>query len=87
MSELYGESTNDTKIEENLEESLINQDDYKKLKQENECFRQEVYSLRFKLKVSDEVTKDLENNCKLMEKHCTESMAVANESRNSVEEK
>lgn len=67
MSESYSVNANDTKIE-NLEESLISQDDYKKLKQENEDYRQELHVLRLKLETSDAVAKDLQESYEILEK-------------------
>ncbi|XP_025986220.2 protein Spindly [Solenopsis invicta] len=58
-SELNCESTNDTKIEEALEKNSIMDDDYKRLKQENENLRQELHNLRRKLETNEAFQKDL----------------------------
>ncbi|XP_014479562.1 PREDICTED: protein Spindly-like isoform X2 [Dinoponera quadriceps] len=60
MSEMCDENMTDKKNEECLEESSIVQDDYKKLKQENECYRQELYVLRLRLKASEALEKELQ---------------------------
>lgn len=87
MSELYGESANDTKIEEYLEESLISQDDYKKLKQENECYRQELYVLRLKLEASDAIKRDLQESNEALEEKFTQYMTMVEATRASTAEK
>ncbi|XP_071561537.1 uncharacterized protein Spindly [Temnothorax nylanderi] len=87
MSELYGESANDTKIEEHLEESLISQDDYKKLKQENESYRQELHVLRMKLEASDAVRRDLEESNEALEKKFTRYMTMVDATRKETIEK
>ncbi|XP_036142659.1 protein Spindly [Monomorium pharaonis] len=61
-SELYSESVNDTKIEEALEKSSKSKDDYKRLKQENENYRQELHDLRRKLETSEAFQKDLQES-------------------------
>lgn len=45
--------------EEQLEKSSLDQDDYKKLKQENENYRQELHVLRLKLETSNALEKEL----------------------------
>lgn len=61
MSEFCdGNVTDNTKNEEYLEESSIIQDDYKKLKQENECYQQELHVLRLKLKAGEALEKELQ---------------------------
>ncbi|KYN00058.1 PREDICTED: protein Spindly-like [Cyphomyrmex costatus] len=72
MSELYGESVNGTKIEEHLEESIVSQDDYKKIKQENENFRQELHVLRLKLETSDAFIRDLQDSEEILENNLKE---------------
>lgn len=57
--ELYDEHRDDTKIEEHFESSIV-QDDYKKLKQENEHYKQELYVLRLKLDASNALEKELQ---------------------------
>lgn len=42
-----------------MEESSLDQDDCKKLKQENENYRQELHVLRLKLETSNELEKEL----------------------------
>lgn len=67
-SELYGESANNMKIEEHLEETSISQDDYKKLKEENECYRQKLYVLRLKLETGDALKRDLQECNEILER-------------------
>lgn len=59
---MYGDSASDTKIEEHLEESSICHDDYKRLKQENENYRQELHVLRRKLEINTALIKDLQSS-------------------------
>lgn len=66
LPNLCGESTNDTKIEEHLEESFI-QDDYKKLKHEIECYRQQLHVLRLKLEASEALNKELQERNEALE--------------------
>lgn len=66
MPNLCGESANDTKIEERPEESFI-QDDYKKLKHENECHRQQLHVLRLKLEASEALSKELQERNETLE--------------------
>lgn len=74
MSKLCGENvTDNTKNEEYLEESSIVQDDYKKLKQENECYRQELYVLRLKLKAIEAVGKELQEANEALEQSLEQS--------------
>lgn len=87
MSELYGESANDTKIEEHLEESSISQDDCKKLKQENENYRQELHVLRLKLETSEALVKDLQHSGEILEMNFKERARVAVASSSEKEEK
>ncbi|XP_011648277.1 protein Spindly-like [Pogonomyrmex barbatus] len=93
MSELYDKSTNDTKMEEHLEESSISQDDYKKLKQENECYRQELYVLRLKLEAGEAVRRDLQESVETAESQLsqyiakTESMLAQKEEKHRAEKK
>lgn len=61
-SELYGESANNTKIEEAPEKSSISEDDYKRLKQENENYRQELYDFRRKLEAREAFQKDIQES-------------------------
>ncbi|XP_018349262.1 PREDICTED: uncharacterized protein LOC108752726 [Trachymyrmex septentrionalis] len=77
MSELYGESVNNTKIEEHLEKSMISQDDYKKMKQENEDYRQELYVLRLKLETSDAIVRDLQDSGETLENNFKEYVRQA----------
>ncbi|XP_072765403.1 uncharacterized protein Spindly [Anoplolepis gracilipes] len=71
MSDLYDESVNDTKFEEYLEESSI-QDDYKKLKHENECYRQELHVLRLKLETCAALNKELQETNETLEQSVVE---------------
>jgi len=66
MSKLNDESANDTKIEEHVDESSINYD-YKKLKLENEEYRQELHVLRLKLEARDAFIKDLQDSHETLE--------------------
>jgi len=72
---------NDTKFEEHLEESLISQNDYKKLKQENENYRQELHVLRLKLETSDAVAKDLQESYEILEKKFERYMTAVEDTR------
>lgn len=68
MSRLCDESvTDNSKNEEYLEENSIVQDDYKKLKQENECYQQEIYVLRLKLKAREVLEKELQETNEALE--------------------
>ncbi|KAL6260415.1 hypothetical protein P5V15_007941 [Pogonomyrmex californicus] len=93
LTELYDKSTNDTKMEEHLEESSISQDDYKKLKQENECYRQELYVLRLKLEAGEAVRRDLQESVESAESQLnqyiakTESMLAQKEEKHRAEKK
>jgi len=78
MSKLNG--ANDTKIEEHVDESSINQDDYKKLKLENEEYRQELHVLRLKLEARDAFIKDLQDSHETLEtnlKQCMETILAS----------
>lgn len=85
MSELYGESVNS--IEEHLEESVISQDDYKKMKQENENYRQELHVLRLKLETSDAIVRDLQDSGETLENNFKEYVRQAIVSSSEKEEK
>ncbi|KAL0103024.1 hypothetical protein PUN28_018374 [Cardiocondyla obscurior] len=75
-SELYGENANDTKGEES-QDSSINPDEYKRLKQENEYYRQELHVLRLKVQASDAVTRDLQDSNEALEKKFEEYVKIA----------
>lgn len=66
LPNLGGESAIDVKVEERLEESLI-QDDYKKLKHENECYLQQLHVLRLKLEASEALNKELQERNEALE--------------------
>lgn len=66
LPNLPGKSAIDVKVEEHLEESLI-QDDYKKLKHENECYRQQLHVLRLKLEASEALNKELQERNEALE--------------------
>ncbi|KAL6439517.1 hypothetical protein ACFW04_003966 [Cataglyphis niger] len=66
LPDLYDESANDTRIEDYLDESSI-QDNYKKLKHEYECYRQEMHVLRLKLEASEALNKELQETNEILE--------------------
>lgn len=66
LPDLYDESSNDTRIEDYLEESSI-QDNYKKLKHEYECYQQEMHVLRLKLEASEALNKELQETNETLE--------------------
>ncbi|EFN79579.1 hypothetical protein EAI_01278 [Harpegnathos saltator] len=88
MSELRDENvTDNTKDEEYLDESSIVQDDYKKLKQENECYRQELYVLRFKLKASEALEEELQEANEALEQSLAQCTTKAEKASLEREEK
>lgn len=68
----------DTKIEEYLEDSTV-QDDYKKLKQENESYRQQLHVLRRKLQTSDALEKEFQDANEALENLLAQSTAKTEE--------
>jgi len=90
MSELLklsDEITNSIRIEEQLEGSSIIQDDYEKLKQENEYYQQEIYVLRLKLETSNAFVKELQENNEALEQSFAQHTAKQKEVFSVQEEK
>jgi len=87
MSKLNDESAIDTKIEEHVDESLISQDDYKKLKLENEEYRQELHVLRLKLESCDAFVKDLQDSHDTLETNLQRYVETTIASSSEKEEK
>ncbi|XP_032674380.1 protein Spindly-like [Odontomachus brunneus] len=92
MSKLCDENiTDNSKNEEYLEENSMVQDDYKKLKQENECYQQELYVLRLKLKAKEALEKELQETNETLEQslaQCTtkaEKVLVEREEKYKIE--
>jgi len=56
---------------------MISQDDYKKMKQENEDYRQELYVLRLKLETSDAIVRDLQDSGETLENNFKEYVRQA----------
>ncbi|EZA60955.1 hypothetical protein X777_08167 [Ooceraea biroi] len=80
LSESFdGSANDDTGLEQQLEESLIVQDDYKKLKQENECYRQQLHVLRLKLAASNALEKELQESNEGLERSLAQCTAKAEE--------
>lgn len=87
LSEMCDETANNTKTEKYLEENSTVQDDYKKLKQENECYRQELYVLRLKLQASDALGKELQEANDALEQSLAQSATKAEKVHAEREEK
>ncbi|XP_011259182.1 protein Spindly-like [Camponotus floridanus] len=78
LPNLGGESAIDVKVKECLEESLI-QDDYKKLKHENECYLQQLHVLRLKLEASEALNKELQERNEALEQSADQHATKINQ--------
>jgi len=87
LFELSSETANSARIEEQLDGSSIVQDDYEKLKQENESYQQEVYVLRLKLEASNAFVKELQESNEGLEQSFAQHTAKQKEIFSVKEEK